>query len=218
VKAALWGVFGNKGEMCTAASRLLLHEDIHDQFLDELVLRARKFAPREPAGTRDPDGPADLRPADGSHPGLHRTRETGGRAAADRGERDTDGEKANGYFIKPTIFSEVAPHMRIAQEEIFGPVLCAMRFRDAVDAIRIANGTIYGLASAVWTRDIKLAHRIAGELKAGSVWINTYNAFRFGLAVWRIQAERVRTRSWAYALEQYTSVKSVWWRCKSRRA
>ena len=96
------------------------------------------------------------------------------------GERDTDGDKAKGFFVKPTIFADVKPDMQIAQEEIFGPVVCAIRFRDADEAIRIANGTIYGLASAVWTRDLKLAHRMAAEIKAGSVWINTYNAFDSG--------------------------------------
>jgi len=126
------------------------------------------------------------------------------------GERDTEGEKAKGYFVKPTIFSEVTPDMRIAQEEIFGPVLCAMRFRDAAEAVRIANGTVYGLASAVWTRDIKLAHRVAGELKAGSVWINTYNAFDSGSPFGGYKQSGFGRDLGSYALEQYTSVKSVW--------
>ena len=86
-----------------------------------------------------------------------------------------EGEKAKGFFVKPTIFSEVTAGMRIAREEIFGPVACAMRFGDAEEAARIANGTIYGLAAAVWTRDLKLAHRMASEIRAGTVWINGYN-------------------------------------------
>ena len=96
------------------------------------------------------------------------------------GERDTEGAKSKGFFVKPTIFSEVKPDMKIAQEEIFGPVLSAIRFEDPDEAVAIANGTIYGLVSAVWTKDIKLAHRLAGEIKAGSVWINTYNGFDTG--------------------------------------
>jgi len=204
VKAALWGVFGNKGEMCTAASRLLLHEDIHDQFLDELCCAPASCA----SGTRWNPGPRWARRSPAGRwiaSWTTSNSETGGRAAADRGRARHRRRKGQRIFHQPTIFSEVAPHMRIAQEEIFGPVLCAMRFRDAVDAIRIANGTIYGLASAVWTRDIKLAHRIAGELKAGSVWINTYNAFDSGSPFGGYKQSGFGRDLGAYALEQYTS-------------
>ena len=100
--------------------------------------------------------------------------------------------------------------MRIAREEIFGPVLAAIRFRDADEAIRIANSTIYGLAAAVWTRDIKLAHRVAAELKAGSVWINTYNAFDSGSPFGGYKQSGFGRDLGAQALEQYTNVKSVW--------
>ena len=93
------------------------------------------------------------------------------------GEHDTDDEKAKGFFVKPTVFSEVTPEMRIAREEVFGPVLCAIPFSDPDEALRIANATVYGLAASVWTADLKLAHRMAAGIRAGSVWINTYNTF-----------------------------------------
>ena len=126
------------------------------------------------------------------------------------GERDTEGAKAKGYFIKPTIFSDVRPDMKIAQEEIFGPVLAAMRFRDADEAVAIANGTIYGLVAAVWTRDVKLAHRLAAEIKAGSVWINTYNGFDTGSPFGGYKQSGFGRDLGSYALDQYTNVKSVW--------
>ena len=126
------------------------------------------------------------------------------------GERDTEGAKAKGFFVKPTIFSEVKPDMKIAQEEIFGPVLCALKFRDADEAVEIANCTIYGLVSAVWTRDIKLAHRMAAEIKAGSVWINTYNGFDTASPFGGYKQSGFGRDLGAYALEQYTNVKSVW--------
>ena len=100
--------------------------------------------------------------------------------------------------------------MRIAREEIFGPVLCVMRFRDAEEAIRIANGTTYGLASAVWTNDLKLAHRMAAEIKAGSVWVNTYNAFDSGSPFGGYKQSGFGRDLGSYALDQYTNVKSVW--------
>jgi acyl-CoA reductase-like NAD-dependent aldehyde dehydrogenase len=126
------------------------------------------------------------------------------------GERDTEGTKAKGFFVKPTIFTEVKPQMKIAQEEIFGPVLASIRFEDADEAIQIANNTVYGLVSAVWTRDISLAHRVSNEIKAGSVWINTYNGFDSASPFGGYKQSGYGRDLGAHALEQYTSVKSVW--------
>ena len=210
VRAALWGVFGNKGEMCTAASRLLLHEDIYDRFLEDLAARARKLRLGNPLDSTTQMGPQiSARQMDRILDFIEIGKQEGARVVCG-GERDTDGEKARGYFIKPTIFADVTPAMRIACEEIFGPVLCAIRFRDAEEAIRIANSTTYGLASAVWTRDIKLAHRVAAEIKAGSVWVNTYNAFDSASPFGGYKQSGFGRDLGSYALEQYTNVKSVW--------
>jgi aldehyde dehydrogenase (NAD+) len=100
--------------------------------------------------------------------------------------------------------------MKIAQEEIFGPVLAAMRFSSAGEAVEIANSTIYGLVSAVWTRDIQLAHRVAGDIKAGVVWINTYNGFDTASPFGGYKQSGYGRDLGAHALEQYTNVKSVW--------
>jgi acyl-CoA reductase-like NAD-dependent aldehyde dehydrogenase len=210
VRAALWGVFGNKGEMCTAASRLLLHEDIYDRFLEDLAARARKLRLGNPLDSNTQIGPQiSARQMDRILDFIEIGKQEGARIVCG-GERDTDGEKARGYFIKPTIFAEVTPTMRIACDEIFGPVLCAIRFRDTADAIRIANSTTYGLASAVWTRDIKLAHRVAAEIKAGSVWVNSYNAFDSASPFGGYKQSGFGRDLGSYALEQYTNVKSVW--------
>jgi acyl-CoA reductase-like NAD-dependent aldehyde dehydrogenase len=112
--------------------------------------------------------------------------------------------------VKPSIFADVTPQMRIAREEIFGPVLCVMRFRDEEEALRISNGTIYGLAAAVWTRDLKLAHRMAAGIRAGSVWINSYNAFDAASPFGGYKQSGFGRDLGAEALEQYTSVKSIW--------
>jgi aldehyde dehydrogenase (NAD+) len=210
VRAALWGVFGNKGEMCTAASRLLLHEDIYDRFLEDLAGRARKLRLGNPLDPKTQMGPQiSARQMDRVLDYIEIGKREGARIVCG-GERDTDGDKARGYFIKPTIFADVTPAMRIATDEIFGPVLCAIRFRDAEDAIRIANGTTYGLAAAVWTEDIKLAHRVAAEIKAGTVWINTYNTIDSASPFGGYKQSGFGRDLGSDALEQYTNVKSVW--------
>ena len=180
IKAAFWGIFGNKGEMCTAASRLLVHEDVYARFCEELAARARKLRvgnPMDPASQMGSQ--ISGRQMDRILDYIECGNAEGARLVCG-GERDTEGDKVKGFFIKPTVFADVKPEMKIAREEIFGPVVCATPFREAEEAVRIANGTIYGLASAVWTRDLRLAHRVAAEIKAGSVWINTYNAFDSG--------------------------------------
>jgi acyl-CoA reductase-like NAD-dependent aldehyde dehydrogenase len=210
VKSALWGAFGNKGEMCTAASRLLLHEDIHDRFAEELAARAGKLRLGDPFDPSTQMGPLiSGRQMDRVLDYIESGKAEGAQLVTG-GERDTDGEKARGYFVKPTIFTGVTTDMRIAREEIFGPVVCAMRFRDAAEAIAIANSTLYGLASAIWTRDIKLAHRLAPEIQAGTVWINTYNAFDAASPFGGYKQSGFGRDLGAAALEQYTNVKSVW--------
>jgi acyl-CoA reductase-like NAD-dependent aldehyde dehydrogenase len=210
VRAALWGIYGNKGEMCTAGSRLLLHEEIHDRFVDELAARARKLRVGNPLDPATQMGPQiSGRQLDRILDYIEAGKAEGARLVCG-GARDTEGDKAHGFFVKPTIFADVQLEMRIAREEIFGPVLCVMRFRDAAEAVRIANATTYGLASAVWTNDLKLAHRMAADLKAGSVWVNTYNAFDSGSPFGGYKQSGFGRDLGSYALDQYTNVKSVW--------
>jgi aldehyde dehydrogenase (NAD+) len=210
VRGALWGIYGNKGEMCSAGSRLLLHEDIHDRFLDELAAKARKLRLGDPLEAGTQMGPQiSARQMDRVLHYIGSGKSEGARLVCG-GERDMEPGKERGYFIKPTIFADVTPAMRIAREEIFGPVLCVLRFREEEEAIRIANDTPYGLASAVWTADLKRAHRMASELKAGSVWINTYNAFDSGSPFGGYKQSGFGRDLGSYALEQYTNVKSVW--------
>jgi acyl-CoA reductase-like NAD-dependent aldehyde dehydrogenase len=210
VRAALWGIYGNKGEMCTAGSRLLLHEEIHDRFVEELAARARKLRVGNPLDPATQMGPQiSGRQLDRILDYIEAGKSEGARLVCG-GERDIEGDKAHGFFVKPTIFADVHPEMRVAREEIFGPVLCVMRFRDSAEAVRIANATTYGLASAVWTNDLKLAHRMAADLKAGSVWVNSYNAFDSGSPFGGYKQSGFGRDLGSYALDQYTNVKSVW--------
>lgn len=209
-KAAFWGIFANKGEVCSAGSRLLLHADIHDQFLETLTAQAKKMKVGDPLDPASEMGSQISSMQMDRILGYIKCGVDEGAKVLCGGERDSEGAKAKGFFIKPTIFSEVTPQMKIAQEEIFGPVLASIRFRDAEEAIEIANGTIYGLVSAVWTRDIGLAHRVANDIKAGSVWINTYNGFDSGSPFGGYKQSGFGRDLGAYALDQYTNVKSVW--------
>jgi acyl-CoA reductase-like NAD-dependent aldehyde dehydrogenase len=210
MKGAFWGVFGNKGEMCTAGSRLLLHQDIYDRFLEELSTRARKLRVGNPLDPASQMGSQiSARQMDRILDYLESGKQEGAKLLAG-GERDTEGEKAKGWFVKPTVFAQVRPDMRIAREEIFGPVVTAIAFRDAEEAVRIANATTYGLAAAVWTRDVRLAHRMAADIQAGSVWINSYNALDSGSPFGGYKQSGFGRDLGSYALDQYTNVKSVW--------
>ena len=209
-KAAFWGIYANKGEVCSAGSRLLVHEKIYDEFVGRLAERAAKMRVGNPLDPKTEMG------SQISQAQMERVLSyiQSGRAEGARtlsgGERDMDGDKAKGFYVKPTVFADVKAQMKIAQEGIFGPVLVALKFRDAEEAAEIANSTIYGLASAVWTRDIGVAHRLAQQIKAGSVWINAYNCFDSSSPFGGYKQSGFGREMGPHALESYTQIKSVW--------
>ena len=125
------------------------------------------------------------------------------------GERDVEGAKARGNFLRPAVFAEVRPEMTIAQEEIFGPVMSIIPFKDIDEAIERGNRTMYGLAAAIWTRDISKAHRLAAELKAGTVWVNCYDVFDAAAPFGGFKMSGIGRELGEYALRNYTEVKTV---------
>ncbi len=209
VRGASNGIFYGKGEVCAAGSRILVERDAYDDFLDAFRERAESLAVGDPLekGTRLGAivSEAQLERVLGY---IEAGKKEGARLVTG-GERVTvDG---GGNFVTATVFADVEPEMTIAREEIFGPVAAVMPFDDVDDAVRKANQTIYGLAAGVWTRDVGKAHRLASEVKAGTVWVNTYNQYDSGSPFGGYkQSGFGRDLGWQAAIEKYTRTKSVW--------
>ncbi len=209
VRGAITGIFYGKGEVCAAGSRVLVERSIYDEFLEAFQARAERMT------VGDPMGPKTRLGAIVSEAQLERVM---GYIEAGRSEGArlvTGGERTNvdgkGNFVTATVFADVEPGMTIAREEIFGPVAAVMPFEDVDDAVSMANDTVYGLAAGIWTRDIGKAHRLASELQAGTVWINTYNQYDSASPFGGYkQSGFGRDLGYRSALEKYTQVKSVW--------
>ncbi len=207
-KSAAAAIFYNAGQVCTAGSRLLVDRSIHQELLERVIDHACKFVPGDPLLPETRMGPLV------SHEQLDRVIgyiETGRREGASivhGGDRPDPGN--GGYYLNPTIFDGVAPEMTIAREEIFGPVLSVIEVDGIDEAIDIANRSVYGLAAAVWTRDIASAHRVAHALKAGTVWVNMYLTSDTGSPFGGYKHSGFGRELGRHALDLYTQVKSVW--------
>jgi acyl-CoA reductase-like NAD-dependent aldehyde dehydrogenase len=209
IRGATTGIFYGKGEVCAAGSRLLVDRSIKSEFIDKVAARAKKMTPGDPLDPKTRLGAisskkqleTDLRY-------IEVAKKEGATLVAGGGRADIGTGK--GYFLQPTIFDGVTPEMTIAREEIFGPVLAAIEFADLDEAIARANDSSYGLAAAVWTKDIKKAHHVARKLQAGTVWINTYNVYDTAAPFGGYKQSGFGREMSMHALEHYTQVKSVW--------
>jgi aldehyde dehydrogenase (NAD+) len=172
VRGAAGGIFFNKGEMCSAGSRLLVEEKVYDTVVTKLAERAGKMLQGDPMDPKVRVGPQTSAEQKKSILAYIETGKKEGAKCVAGGEPFSVNGK--GHYVKPTVFADVTPSMKIAQEEIFGPVISVIRFKDAEDAVKIANDSMYGLAAAVWTSNVKTAHRTARALKSGTVWVNAY--------------------------------------------
>ena len=208
VRGATIGIFYGKGEVCAAGSRLFVDKKIHDDFMQKLVDRAKKIQPGDPLDPKTRFGALVSERQMQTVLGYIEKGKAEGAKLVAGGERVSVGGK--GCFVQPTVFDGVRNDMTIAREEIFGPVLAAIEFGDVDDAVRLANETPYGLAAAVWTRDIAKAHRVARKLQAGTVWINTYNNYDPAAAFGGYKMSGYGRELSLHAIEHYTQVKSVW--------
>jgi aldehyde dehydrogenase (NAD+) len=206
VNGAMRGIFFNQGEVCCAGSRLFLEEKIHDEFISKLKNRVEKMIVGNPL---DPKTQMGAQVSEEQFKKILSFIETGKKEGV---KVVTGGVPAHpkGYFIKPTILEGVNNRMIVAREEIFGPVVCAIPFKDHNDLKLQANDTVYGLSAGIWTRDIGKAHRLAKEIKAGTIWVNCYNCFDAASPFGGFKQSGFGRELGKYAIELYTQVKSVW--------
>jgi aldehyde dehydrogenase (NAD+) len=205
VNGAMAGIFFNQGEVCCAGSRLFLEEAVHDEFVEKFKKKA------ESRQVGDPFDPNTQQGAQVSEEQFNKVMsyiELGKKEAncVSGGERVGD----RGFFVKPTIFTGVKNDMRIAQEEIFGPVVSVLPFKNVEEVVEQSNATYYGLAAAVWTRDVAKAHRLASAIRAGTVWVNCYNTFDPGAPFGGFKFSGHGRENGKAALDLYHETKTVW--------
>jgi len=201
-------IFFNQGEMCSAASRLLIEEGVRDAVLEKVVAATRRLQPGDPL---DPATRLGAIVDDLQMRTVLGYIDAGRAEGADvlAGGRRV-GLDTGGYYVQPTVFANVRPEMKIAREEIFGPVLAAITVRDAEEAVRVGNGVDYGLAAAVWTRDLAKAHRIARALRAGMVYVNCYDADDLTVPFGGFKQSGTGRDKSLHAFDKYLEMKTTW--------
>jgi len=207
-RAAAYAIFFNQGEMCSAGSRLVVHESIKDAVLEQVAKVGRELVPGDPLDAATKLGAiVDAQQLQRVLGYIDIGRQDGARVALGGAQARRD---SGGCYVEPTVFDDVRPTMRIAREEIFGPVLATITFRDEAEAIAIANDTSYGLAAAVWTRDLNTAHRMARAIRAGVVYVNCYDADDITVPFGGFRQSGMGRDKSLHAFDKYTELKTTW--------
>jgi (Z)-2-((N-methylformamido)methylene)-5-hydroxybutyrolactone dehydrogenase len=210
VFGAISGIFAATGQTCIAGSRLLVQDSIHDVFVEKLLAVARTARMGDPSDPGTQVGPVTTPPQFQKVLEYIDIARSEGATAVLGGARGDAPECGKGWFVQPTIFTGVRNGMRIAQEEVFGPVLSVIRFKDEAEALQIANDVRFGLAAAVWTKDIGRAIRMSEKIQAGTVWVNTYRAVSFMAPFGGYKDSGLGRENGADAVKEYLQTKSVW--------
>jgi len=212
------GIFAASGQTCIAGSRLLVHESIHDELVAKVVALACGARIGDPSRSDTHIGPVTTQAQYRKVLDYIEIAKTEGAACVLGGGPATEPQCGRGWFVQPTIFTNVVSRMRIAQEEVFGPVLAVIRFRDEDEAVQIANDTRYGLAAGLWTRDLTRALRLETRLSAGTVWINTYRALSMLLPFGGYKNSGLGRENGVDAIKEYLGQKAVWINTTGRTA
>ena len=210
VNGAVSGIFAAAGQTCIAGSRLLLQESVHDEFVERLTALAQTARMGDPMSMQTQIGPIATQPQYQKVLGYIDIAKKEGAALAMGGSAASGGDCGEGWFVQPTVFTGVKNSMRIAQEEVFGPVLSVIKFKDEDEALAIANDIRFGLGAGVWTSDIGRAFRMSERIQAGTVWVNTYRAVSYMSPFGGFKDSGFGKENGIAAIREYLQLKSVW--------
>ena len=203
-------VFANSGQICSAGTRLFVESKVYDEFVGRVAEFGKKLNVGNGLDPNTQIGPLVSKQQLDRVSGYLEIGQKEGAKALAGGAPLTEGALSKGYFVPPTVFANVQDNMRIAQEEIFGPVISAISFKDTDDLIKRANATTFGLGSGVWTTNVTKAHQVAKSLRAGSVWVNCYQAMDPAVPFGGYKMSGYGRESGKQHVEEYLNVKAVW--------